>query len=110
MLANGRGGRTQHSLVCSDGRKTWWAPREVNLTLSAAAATSFVYLQPFRREAEAAGVPEQKSWCRTKKLMNQHILAVAELPVTNSIISPLSKVSANSSFLPFLSSPTSHVS
>ncbi|KAG0706862.1 hypothetical protein GWK47_024244 [Chionoecetes opilio] len=80
--------------------KTWWAPREVNLTLSAAAATSFVIFSLFGREAEAAALARAEDWCRTKKLMNQHIQQWRELPVTNSIISPLSKVSANSfSFL-----------
>ncbi|KAG0709976.1 hypothetical protein GWK47_023741 [Chionoecetes opilio] len=84
-------GRTQHSLVCSDGREDVVGSAKVNLTLSAARCHSFVIFSLFGREAEAAGrFPEQKSWCRTKKLMNQHIQQMAELPVTNfNHLSPL---------------------
>ncbi|KAG0718703.1 hypothetical protein GWK47_051954 [Chionoecetes opilio] len=80
--------------------KTWWAPREVNLTLSAAAAISFVIFSLFGREAEAAALPRAEELVSDEEVDESAHSAVAELPVTNSIISPLSKVSANSfSFL-----------
>ncbi|KAG0709975.1 hypothetical protein GWK47_023745 [Chionoecetes opilio] len=100
MSANGRGDGLSTPWSAAMAEKTWWAPREVNLTLSAAAATSFVIFSLFGREAEGAAFPEQKSWCRTKKFMKTAHSAVAELPVTQLNHFSPSKVSVNSfSFL-----------
>ncbi|KAG0718702.1 hypothetical protein GWK47_051953 [Chionoecetes opilio] len=80
--------------------KTWWAPREVNLTLSAAAGHLLRDLQPFRTRSRAAALPRAEELVSDEEVDESAHSAVAELPVTNSIISPLSKVSANSfSFL-----------
>ncbi|KAG0719176.1 hypothetical protein GWK47_051036 [Chionoecetes opilio] len=78
------------SLVCSDGRrKTWWAPREVQLalTLSAAACTSFVICSAFSDRSRGSGgyLPSRKSWCRLRSCIRTS--AVAELPITTAIIS-----------------------
>ncbi|KAG0730223.1 hypothetical protein GWK47_003310 [Chionoecetes opilio] len=54
-------------------RRRGGAPREVNLTLSAAAATSFVIFSLFGREAEAAALPRAEELVSDEEVMNQHI-------------------------------------
>ncbi|KAG0720878.1 hypothetical protein GWK47_000694 [Chionoecetes opilio] len=109
MSANGRGGRTQHSLVCSDGRERRGGLRERSLELSAAAPTSFVIFTLFGREAEAAALPRAEELVSDEEVDESAHSAVAELPVTNfNPLSPLHKSLLTPFSFPFSQPPTSH--
>ncbi|KAG0722851.1 hypothetical protein GWK47_043776 [Chionoecetes opilio] len=111
MSANGRGGRTQHSLVCSDGREDVVGSARGQLDPVSCCCHLLRDLQPFSDEkAEAAALPRAEELVSDEEVDESAHSAVAELPVTNSVISPLSKVSANSFSFLLLSQPTSHVS
>ncbi|KAG0711182.1 hypothetical protein GWK47_021167 [Chionoecetes opilio] len=101
MSANGHGGRTQHSLVCSDGRKRrGWAPRESQLDPVSCCCHLLVIFSLFGREAEAAALPRPEELVSDEEVDGISTSAVAELPVSKLNHLSLSKVSANSfSFL-----------
>ncbi|KAG0698275.1 hypothetical protein GWK47_026080 [Chionoecetes opilio] len=88
--------------------KTWWAPREVNLTLSAAAATSFVIFSLFGREAEAAALPRAEELVSDEEVDESAHSAVARSPTQSSLPSPSPLLTPSPSS--FSQQPTSHVS